>query len=950
MQFVFDVETTGLPRRGAGFREIDAFDNARLLSISWIIVHNGVPIEQSYFLVRPEGFEISEESTRIHGISRKLAMEVGLSMHQVLKMADQALTRCRVLVAHNINFDKSILLSEFWRAGQQEAIDRVFNRAHVCTMLKGKDVMGVRKFPKLAELYRHLYNEDITNAHDAQYDTLYCYKCYVRLFPRDPDLFYFGEREVRLTAEQNLVVYEEHDKHVLVIACAGSGKSSTMLCRIKHLIESGVSEKSIIMMTFTRDAANDMRGKLYNIMGYKPNIRLGTIDSIAKYYTENLSGSSESLKHVGEYSHNFLEYLRGCGSSFFEPFKYIFVDEFQDINKTQYEIIKCFTDNGVILFAVGDDAQNIYTFRGSSVEYILNFHRYFGDCAIHRLNTNFRCCPDIVSMANASIEKNTNQAPKVMVPASFSDERPRKRPCVSSFSSLVLQNQKVVSLIQERLIEGTPEHQIAVLSPTNQTLYMIEELLTKAGVRHVLLEGKGDVRTRAMDGHVCLSTIHKSKGLEWDVVILINMSDSVIPKMKSEKAEEEDRRLFYVAMTRARYELQMLYVATPYDPFVTRYVSELEKSLFDSDGELVAGKSTHDTFSVEKSVDKLVSLLDGEDYIALRNASIVPVDGTPKKTILYTGYEISQQDTQGDFGLFVGCVITRMLSEALKKPCRSKPALRVLASVFLDNEELTVYRIYKNNFRLNVVAAVGNCGNTRAAKVLLEKGARPIQSEHVATVVHILREIRRGATQYNIPPDDVPVFNSRFIPEGFLARILKSNATYANMCVRWQDCIEEIWDVSKCERIVSEGRRRMLFKALRGADLLAGCEGLLADVETTFVPYVIGGCMDSQVFLHKPLLSTEGIFGEAFAVVGGVLFDVRTSSGDDFSAEWLVHLLCQKALLEKEENETSLSIRTIVVFNPLRGVLYTLDVSSWKRHDDLLQFLLSKREKTIGRS
>lgn len=308
--------------------------------------------------------------------------------------------------------------SEFYRAGMHDELAEMREKKQVCTMRKGKELMGIKKFPKLAELYKHLYNEDITNAHDAQYDTLYCYKCFDKMFPQEDDLFYFGDKEVRLTAEQKAVVYEATDKNMLVIACAGSGKSSTMLCRIKHLIDKGAPESSIIMMTFTRDAANDMRDKLHNIMGYKPDIKIGTIDSIAKYYTENhITSATAALKHVSEYGHYFLSYLQTCSPKFFERFQYLFVDEFQDINDTQYNIIQCFVKNGIRLFAVGDDAQNIYSFRGSSVEYILNFAGLFGNIAIHKLSRNFRCSEEIVNLANASIEKNVNQIPKVMTAA-----------------------------------------------------------------------------------------------------------------------------------------------------------------------------------------------------------------------------------------------------------------------------------------------------------------------------------------------------------------------------------------------------------------------------------------------------------------------------------------------------------------------------------------------------
>lgn len=953
MNFFFDVETTGLPRRGYnGYQDIQAFDSARLLSISWILVHNNKPIEQSYFLVRPESFEISEDSIKIHGITRKLAMEIGLSMETVLKMVWEAITRSRTLIAHNINFDISILLSEFYRAGMEDAIKCVNEKAHVCTMRKGKDFMGVKKFPKLSELYQYLFHEELSNAHDAQYDTLHCYKCYSKMFPQDENVFYFGKKEVHLTSEQKAVVYDQTNKNMLVIACAGSGKSSTMLCRIKHLINSGVNENAIIMMTFTRDAANDMREKLVSIMGYKPDIKIGTIDSIAKYYTENHVGDNniDTLKHVSEYSHYFLNYLNRCGPKFFEQFKYIFVDEFQDINDIQYQIIKRFTDNNVKLFAVGDDAQNIYTFRGSSIEYILNFQAYFGESTILKLNVNFRSSPEIVNMANASIEKNITQIPKRMIPSRPAHKKPR----IQYFSYAKLQNQYVVNLIESYLSDDVLEHNIAVLSPTNQTLYMIEEMLTKKGIKNVLLDGKSDVRTRIKQQHVCLSTIHKSKGLEWDVVILINMSDNVIPKLKTKKAEEEERRLFYVGITRAICDLHILYSASQHTgPYVTRYVAELDNTLYDFidfKSEYVSGKSSNDVTVVEKSVTKLVSLLDGSDYVEMKKIGIIP-NMQANKVTLFSACEynstIIQEEIYADFGIFVDSCITRILSKRFNKECKSKHALQTLACITLDNNDFSIYRLYSNNFRMNVKEAVENFRNQRASKVILERNAKTIASDHMDTITHILRKIQEHANMYGISPENIPVFNFRFLPADFESIIKKSHDTFSDLNVAFKECIDDIWEVSKCNRIVNEYRRRLLFKAIKGNSFIESYTQMFEDVERTFPNVVETLSKDesyADVFLHESYSIKEGIYGELDMRVGTTLIEFKTTINEDINMEWIIQLLCYKVLYDWQPNNNGKAITQVAVFNPLRGLFYTFDVSTWDKHKELVQFLLEKRE------
>ena len=958
MNFIFDVETTGLPkytenRRQPKYEDLEAYSTARLLSISWIITHNGTPIEQSYYVIKPTDFTIGAESIAIHGITREHAMEVGVPMADVLKTIWDSMSRCRTLVAHNISFDTSIVSSEFYRAGMHDELAEMREKKQVCTMRKGKELMGIKKFPKLAELYKHLYNEDITNAHDAQYDTLYCYKCFDKMFPQEDDLFYFGDKEVRLTAEQKAVVYEATDKNMLVIACAGSGKSSTMLCRIKHLIDKGAPESSIIMMTFTRDAANDMRDKLHNIMGYKPDIKIGTIDSIAKYYTENhITSATAALKHVSEYGHYFLSYLQTCSPKFFERFQYLFVDEFQDINDTQYNIIQCFVKNGIRLFAVGDDAQNIYSFRGSSVEYILNFAGLFGNIAIHKLSRNFRCSEEIVNLANASIEKNVNQIPKVMTAAAAAGPclRPRKKPRVSYFSYLKQQNHRVVQLIEQSIATGTAEHKIAVLSPTNQTLFMIEEALTKKGIANVLLDGKSDVRTRIKSGHVCLSTIHKSKGLEWDIVILVNMSDDNIPKIKNDTAEEESRRLFYVAVTRARHELYILYSASAYAPYVTRYIAEVDRTLYDFEAfnpQYISGRSSYDGSVIDKSVTKLVSLLDGADYVALKQQGIIPeIDSTKVKLFKASDYSslIEREDIYADFGIFMDYVITRIVSAAFGLECKSKQALQTLACVTLDNDEYNVYKQYKTHFKLNVKSAAQNL---QRALLLLERGTpQAIKPQHVETVLHILRRIRKNAQEFNLPVDAIPVFNYRFLPDGFDMTVNKSHRVYSNPSVPWSACINDIWEISKCNRVVGEYRRRLLFKDIHGMDFMEA-QDMIKNIEESFIPF-IKTQNNALPALHEEFAMENGMYGELDMRVGDMIIDFKTTISEDVNMEWVVQLLCYKALYECACADQT-KINQIAFFNPLKGLFFQMNVSSWGKDKQtaLVQYLLNKREKNM---
>jgi len=95
-------------------------------------------------------------------------------------------------------------------------------------------------------------------------------------------------------------------------------------------------------------------------------------------------------------------------------FQYFLIDEFQDINKVQYELIKLLSRKTANLFAVGDDDQSIYAFRGSDPNYLLSFEKDFPNSKMIILNENYRSSHEIISTANRIIEKNTIRRKKTM--------------------------------------------------------------------------------------------------------------------------------------------------------------------------------------------------------------------------------------------------------------------------------------------------------------------------------------------------------------------------------------------------------------------------------------------------------------------------------------------------------------------------------------------------------
>lgn len=259
-------------------------------------------------------------------------------------------------------------------------------------------------------------------------------------------------------------------------------------------------------------------------------------DSVARAFAiryENLKTEANAVDFEDMIIHaaNLLETNPDLRQTYCDRYPYVLVDEFQDIAPADFRLIECLSKN---LFAVGDDDQAIYGFRGGNSEIMLEFTDR-KEVTTYEITRNYRSTSTIVEHARALIERNA----------------PRIRKDLRAYNP-VKQHIKIVETTPET-VAATLLHELespeetAVLARTNYETDQIQAMLANDPTAPEV------------------TTIHKAKGREWEKVILIhNTLERRFPRRDSTLTEE--RRVFYVAMTRAKSELVVLGGRCPFVP------------------------------------------------------------------------------------------------------------------------------------------------------------------------------------------------------------------------------------------------------------------------------------------------------------------------------------------------------------------------------------------------
>ena len=249
-------------------------------------------------------------------------------------------------------------------------------------------------------------------------------------------------------------------------------------------------------------------------------------------------------------------------------YKYIIIDEFQDSSFIRLNLIKAIIHNeNAKIIVVGDDWQSIYQFSGCDLNLFLNFSTHFSNVEILKLKNTYRNSQELIQIASDFVQKNQNQIKKKLI-----SQKHNVMPII--FVPYIDKKAKLKSTLNNILKETDD---ILILSRNNQDIYnyIDKDMKLENNILHY-----NNHKLKCM-------TIHKSKGLEAKYTIILNCNDDILGfpnKIKNNHITEklfshetmpfaEERRLFYVALTRCKESTYILY--NKKNP--SKFVKELKK-------------------------------------------------------------------------------------------------------------------------------------------------------------------------------------------------------------------------------------------------------------------------------------------------------------------------------------------------------------------------------------
>jgi len=284
---------------------------------------------------------------------------------------------------------------------------------------------------------------------------------------------------------------------------------------------------------------------------------LNIVEKIYLYYQARLA--QNRAIDFSDMINNAAHIVQEKGTS---PYKYIIIDEYQDIGMDRYKLIKAIIEKtGARLMCVGDDWQSIYRFAGSDANLIMQFSKYWGETQVSKIESTYRNSQELINIASHFVMKNPNQIKKTL-----RSQKNCENPVCMYYYNKNNFNSVLEKLLDYIVKEYGEDANVLFLGRTN---YDIEQLNTDA----FIIKNDTVICKNHEQLKIQFLTVHKSKGLEADNVIILNMKNDKLgfPNkiaddpilqlfLPSEDgfAFAEERRLFYVALTRTRNKTFLL--------------------------------------------------------------------------------------------------------------------------------------------------------------------------------------------------------------------------------------------------------------------------------------------------------------------------------------------------------------------------------------------------------
>ena len=332
--------------------------------------------------------------------------------------------------------------------------------------------------------------------------------------------------------EQLEIINAPSDEKTVVMAAAAAGKTATLTERIRTLLRRGIDPRKLVAITFTNNAAAEMRDRLGD--DFKEGMFLGTIHSYANNLLVSKGFDTSEFREDEEFDKLFD--LIAENPQVLREVDYLLCDESQDLNAEQFEFITTIIQPKAMLI-VGDIRQSIYGFKGAEPKKLLNL-MYSDEFEVRELTRNYRNGKAIIKFSNDIVDrmKEVNVAPVT----AMRDVRGVIRKITPW---------EILSTVKTDKNWGN----WAILCRTNKKVSDIMTMLKRQGIPNITFRqaqgGLNELKEKMQSNAVKVLTIHSAKGLEFEKVIVCDIYSK----------GEENMRLNYVAVTRARDELYLCF-------------------------------------------------------------------------------------------------------------------------------------------------------------------------------------------------------------------------------------------------------------------------------------------------------------------------------------------------------------------------------------------------------